>query len=360
MRVIHVRNVREALPMGIEYLLTEGHYEDSRVGRVLVSPCPVTTVYHNSQERVLLSPIRDANPFFHLMESLWMLSGSNDARWLDYFVKDFSSRFAEEGGIQHGAYGFRWRNHFDLDAGGHPCLPDQLNTIVELLRADPKSRQAVLTMWDPVADLGAKKKDLPCNTHIYFRIRDTEEEVANFIGGYTQSKLDITVCCRSNDIVWGAYGANAVHFSVLQEYMAARIGVGIGYYYQVSNNYHIYEHILHKVKGVVREFKTTLGYNFNNYYDEGVTPIVTVPDKFDRDLMCFMGTRGGRVLRVYKLEPPITYYNSWFTNTASPLFEGYELWRSGDRLKALEGIKASKIAPDWKLAVVEWMERRMK
>jgi thymidylate synthase len=52
--------------------------------------------------------------------------------------------------------------------------------------------------------------------------------------------LDLTVLCRSNDVVWGAYGANAVHFSVLQEYLAGRIGVDVGVMYQFSNNYHGY------------------------------------------------------------------------------------------------------------------------
>jgi hypothetical protein len=46
---------------------------------------------------------------------------------------------------------------------------------------------------------------------------------------------------RSNDIVWGAYGANAVHFSYLLEYVASSIGVKVGRYWQVSNDFHIYE-----------------------------------------------------------------------------------------------------------------------
>jgi hypothetical protein len=51
----------------------------------------------------------------------------------------------------------------------------------------------------------------------------------------------MTVLNRSNDIVWGCYGANAVHMSVLQEFVALAIGVPVGSYTQVSNDWHIYE-----------------------------------------------------------------------------------------------------------------------
>ena len=33
-------------------------------------------------------------------------------------------------------------------------------------------------------------------------------------------KLCMTVCNRSNDMLWGAYGANVVHMSMLQEFVA--------------------------------------------------------------------------------------------------------------------------------------------
>jgi hypothetical protein len=51
----------------------------------------------------------------------------------------------------------------------------------------------------------------------------------------------MTVACRSNDIVWGCYGANAVHMSMLQEFIACATGLAMGTYYQISNDWHIYE-----------------------------------------------------------------------------------------------------------------------
>jgi hypothetical protein len=68
---------------------------------------PVLTKVLEPCERVLFYDRRDANPIFHLMESIWMLSGSDDATWIDQFVSDFSARYAEPGGRMHGAYGRR-------------------------------------------------------------------------------------------------------------------------------------------------------------------------------------------------------------------------------------------------------------
>ena len=74
MKVIDTRNVNTALRWALPELLKEGVEEPSRNGLVLVMPTPVTTVYQRPQERVVFSPERNANPFFHLMESLWMLA----------------------------------------------------------------------------------------------------------------------------------------------------------------------------------------------------------------------------------------------------------------------------------------------
>lgn len=231
MRVIDARNVCDAWHQGVHLLRDGGLLEDSRAGRVLVYPEPVCTVYRRPSERVLFCPARRANPFFHLFESMWMLAGRQDATWLDQFVHDFSSRFAEDDGRQHGAYGHRWRHQWGMD---------QLELITGILRADPTSRQAVLQMWDPAVDLGAQVRDKPCNSTVFFRTRQSMHHPE-------QRLLDMTVLCRSNDIVWGAYGANAVHFSVLQEYMAAMCGMRLGVMWQVSNNWHAYTDVFDRI-----------------------------------------------------------------------------------------------------------------
>lgn len=226
MLVIKSRNVNGAWATAVQHLGHVGAGEKSRVGNVLVYPEPVATVYARPWERVLFCERRDANPFFHLFESMWMVAGESDARWLDRYVGDFSERFAEHNGHVHGAYGRRWRYHFMID---------QISVIARLLRSEPTTRRAVLTMWDPSADLGVEARDMPCNTHAYFRYQPADHT------------LDMTVCCRSNDIVWGCYGANAVHLSVLHEFVASAADMHQGTYTQVSNNFHAYEDILDKM-----------------------------------------------------------------------------------------------------------------
>ena len=47
-----------------------------------------------------------------------------------------------------------------------------------MLKHNPYERRAVLQMWDPKDDLARacnqeiERKDVPCNTNIYFKIRD--------------------------------------------------------------------------------------------------------------------------------------------------------------------------------------------
>lgn len=345
MKVIEVDNVNAAYVLGLQHLREVGYEQESRAGKVLVAPRPVTTAYSRPKERVLFEQSRDANPFFHIMEALWMLSGSREATWLDRFVGDFSSRFAEDGGLMHGAYGYRWRWHFDIEGGGLPTLPDQLKTIVTLLRNDPYDRRVVLTMWDPAADLGQNKKDHPCNTHAYFRVRKAKFTFPELV-------LDMTVCCRSNDAIFGCYGANAVHFSVLQEYLAARIGARVGTYYQMSNNFHAYLDVLNKV-----------GYPVDhNYYWQGMvetTPMFTDPEHADLDILRFVEWVGN----ISQDELPVgswNYFNPWFRKTAEPLVEAHWRWKNKERIAALEVLdRASYMAQDWKLAAQQWMERRM-
>lgn len=326
-------NVNDAFYYGIKALVEQGERQDSRAGKVLVMAQPVVTVYRRPFERVLFHPQRDANPFFHLFESLWMLAGQNDATWLDQFVGDFSSRFAEPGGTQHGAYGFRWRKHFALDGDSEPL--DQLTKVVELLKANPLDRRAVIQMWDPMADLGADKRDVPCNTTLLPRIRKERGS----------DVLDITVFCRSNDAIWGAYGANAVHFSMLQEWLAGMIGVKIGTYYQISNNFHLYTDFLDK------RFNGTYPVPYTSPYEEGVgtMPLMTNPSGFEEDLHEFFRMTESSIGTGF-------YRNPFFNYIAEPLYVAHRRYKEKRYDAALDGVRTMPYL-DWRLAAEQWITR---
>lgn len=339
MQVLTVRNVNSAWHRGVALLHHEGVPESSRGGDVLVLPEPVTTVYKRPWERVLFCPSRDGNCFFHLMESMWMLAGESDARWLDQFVHDFSSRFAEKSGFMHGAYGKRWRGNFLHDSKG-AVTRDQLTTISRMLREDPTTRRAVLTMWDPNRDLGRSMRDHPCNTQCYFRGR--RMDVVGEADAYT---LDMMVTCRSNDIVWGAYGANAVHMSVLHEYMAAMAGMRQGRMWQMSWNYHAYTEVFDKI---VRR-----GVGPCRYYEEGVTvhsPLfdpASVGEVYD-ELDNWMSS-------------PTNYSSAsnpqLFDNLLVPMMRVHDTYQRGELGIALSWCQQIRHA-DWRLAAEEWIDRR--
>jgi hypothetical protein len=333
MHIIPVRNVSEALPFGIEHLRDCGEWEPTRAGQALVAPHPVATVYRCPCERVLFSGLRDANPFFHLVETLQMIAGRDDAKLLNNFVKDFGERFAESDGRIHGAYGYRWRHAFGFD---------QLDAVVGQLSEQPGSRQAVITMWDPSPHgqddlLERNFRDRPCNTHAYLRIHNDE--------------LDITVCNRSNDIVWGAYGANAVHMSVLQEYLAARLDVGVGTYTQFSNNYHIYEDQWNKLTSP-GEYKLW----DDRYTSEQVKPMPLVHDveSFDDEVAMLLDLYETTSEKQFS----VSMENRFLSHTVWPMLMAHRAYKDKDKQGACKWASSVEAA-DWKVATVEWIVRKL-
>jgi len=192
-------------------------WEETRNGRAMAFQYPVLLHSPTPQRRVLFCPIRNANPFFHYMEAIWMLSGSENVDFPSYFAKNIKD-YSDDGVTLHGAYGYRWKHHFEVD---------QIESVIYELATNPTSRRMVVAMWDPQVDLEKESKDIPCNTHLYFRV--------------VQGALSMTVLNRSNDMVWGMLGANYVHFSILQEYMAEAAHLEIGAMYQFTNNLHVYQ-----------------------------------------------------------------------------------------------------------------------
>lgn len=217
---INARNVNTAYYEAMWKLAIFGVDTDTRNGVAKSMPFPVITTYERPTERMLYDPKRRANPYFHIIESMWMLSGSNvlsqitpyNARMIEY---------SDDGVTQAAAYGHRWRQHWDID---------QVAWVIQHLRDNPNSRRAVIMIGDPMTDIPNVDnggKDAPCNLAVHFRM--------------VKGALDMTVFCRSNDAVWGCYGANAVHFSMLQEFVAVTLDVPVGRYHQISDDLHVYE-----------------------------------------------------------------------------------------------------------------------
>lgn len=325
MIIVNARNVNQALIHGMHLLADLGEERPSRNGPALVAPEPVTTVYREPTERVVFWPERDANPFFHFYESLWMLHGQRDVASVAQYAKNIKS-YSDDGVTFHGAYGFRWRYHFGID---------QLKTVIELLKKNPDDRRCVIQMWDAVFDLGQEGKDFPCNTQIFFAVQ-------------SDGSLDMTVSNRSNDMIWGAYGANAVHFSMLHEFVAGALGRAVGVYRQMSNNFHAYVGEFEKRNSLLER---DTGYD--PYQMKEVSPFAIVNTPYEewlQDLGMFLDegvTIGLRDPFFRKVATPILMSHRHYRENRGPA-------RYQGSLEIIEQCKAS----DWQRACREWILRR--
>ncbi len=301
--------------------------EESRNGPVVTIEEPVHLKLHLPRERVLFDPVRNANPFFHVMEFVWMMSAVPDLTWIQQFNSRFSD-YSDDGKTLPASYGYRWREHFDVD---------QILMVIDMLKKDPTTRRAVLGMWDPQFDLSSDPEfgnDKPCNTHIYFR--------------YLPDRgLCMTVCNRSNDLIWGALGANAVHMTMLHELIATGAGLKVGTYNVLTNNLHMYS-----ARDDYAEIIKTIA-PVDPYQDMGLS---TLP---------LLGA-GATVVEFFldaekfvdQTKPGNQYRTQWFRDVAYPMYMAYTERKAkvGDGNRHIELIKAE----DWRQACSEWVQRKAK
>lgn len=334
MFVVKARNAHQMLPELMYQMRLRGIRRQSRNGPVLRISGPTCLEYERPTERVVFWPERDANPFFHLLESMWMLAGRNDVAYVSSIVSSMA-QFSDNGREFHGAYGHRWRNHFHID---------QVLTIALALKANPDCRRQVLAMWDCPEDLGVNSKDIPCNTHAYFS-RDEE------------GRLDMMVCNRSNDAVWGAVGANCVHFTMLQEFMAGVIGCEVGKYWQVSNNMHLYLDRHEALMNQLADHAVGSEGLDDAYVCGRVTPTPLLPsggwERFYRDMPFFLDegmTLGVTDPFVRKTLVPVTL--------AIMVMKDERVRRPQKYESARLHLAALPEDSDWRVACEQWVGRR--
>ncbi len=323
---ISVRNVNEAFELGTIYfekLAANNMWEPSRAGEYIPCPEPFITKYRQPFERVLWDARRDCNPFFHLFESLWMLAGSNDVAYLTTYNQKMGD-FSDNGVTYNGAYGERWRYHFGYD---------QLEECVEMLRRDTNTRRCLMQMWS-AEDLRKTSKDLPCNIAIKFEIRN--------------SMLNMQVFNRSNDMILGAYGANAVHMAFLQEYVARCVGIPIGTYWQISGNFHIYKETWNSKVRENFEFDVDL------YPEQKVFAMSLAEGCAHPRENLFPQIHG------YVMHGLVRGTNTFLQEICEPLDDVWSHWKAKDRAKALLTLQNIPYQNnDWVTACRLWMERRI-
>lgn len=321
MKTLTCRNVNDGFSDALWFMKSAGVEENSRNGKVLTYPAPVIVEFQHPMERTHFCPVRDANPFFHVMEAMWMLQGRKDVEWPARFAANIAN-YSDDGKTLHGAYGYRWVSHFG---------PDQIENTIDLLREDRETRRAVIGMWDPTVDMRMANlggKDVPCNTHIYFRPRG--------------NVLDMTVMNRSNDLVWGLFGANVVHMSFLHEFIARSADFMVGSYYQMTNNLHVYEQHRPLVANPP---------NIVPYRDSDYTVSLTNGDygAFYRDLD-----------RFFRNPERSTYLHNreWFSGVLQPMYLAHKAYKEGNFDEALNQ-SINIVDTGWSVACQSWLKRRL-
>jgi thymidylate synthase len=175
----------------------------------------------NPRERWVVSRSPGLSVAFAIVEVIGILNGRRDSGYLNFFNPRLP-KFAGNGPLYHGAYGFRLREN-----GGF----DQLDRAYQALRSNPDGRQVVLQIWDTSKDFPTPNgapvaPDIPCNVCSMLKIRD--------------DRLEWVQVMRSNDLFKGL-PYNLVQFTALQEVMAGWIGVELGSYTHFSDSLHIYD-----------------------------------------------------------------------------------------------------------------------
>lgn len=145
---------------------------------------------------------------FMAAEGMWILSGSNDARLITPYNSNIG-KFSDDGLFFRGAYG--------------PKVMDQMPYIIQTLRDDPESRQALLTIW---RERPGPSKDIPCTITMQFFVRD--------------QRLHMVVYMRSND-AWLGLPYDVYNFTLIQRYVASLLKVDIGQYHHHVGSLHLYE-----------------------------------------------------------------------------------------------------------------------
>lgn len=351
-------DINRILPQGLAIVASHGRLVTaaslSNQRETLEVPGVFVTEYTNPRQCVLFDPARDCNPFFHFAEALWIIKGRNDVAFLKQFNAQMAA-YSDDGQVFHAPYGYRLRHWTDGQfAEGLPEAPfassgDQIEKAIKMLRDAPTSRQVAMSIWDPSWDLGAQSKDIPCNDFLMLKIRQR---------GHGRYVLNMTVANRSNDMIWGAYGANVVQFSMLLMYLAARIGnVGVGTYTQLSDSMHVYTDTPYwKHYQDYGPYKGSSPYEFSDLYlgvDRENIFGGSDMQRFDAELDKFFAAWDADPLQ----SPPADLFKDRVVRDLAHVTAAYRLYKAKDKAGALAHV-GKLHADDWRLACTQWLERR--
>ncbi len=210
----------------IDHVFDNGEWASPR-GLNTLEIAPISITILDPLDRVFFDINRNLNIAFSLAEWLWIIGGRNDLAMLEFYNSNMK-KYSDDGVSLHGAYGKRIRMK-------EPNSVDQLAEILDKLRSDKFSRQAVITIFDPSVDY-QPTKDVPCTVTFQFILRNDLLRMITFM--------------RSNDVYFG-FPNDIFNFTFIQEVIANSLGVGVGTYTHNVGSFHLYETEFEKAKYVI-------------------------------------------------------------------------------------------------------------
>ena len=171
------------------------------------------------KDRKIINRERKWSEEYAEAEWQWYLSGMPNIKMLGKIygkIPEIWKRMADEQGYVNSNYGYQWergQNHIS-----------QLDYIIGLLKDNPSTRQACVSIYDG-KEHPDYKTDTPCTYAIQFTI--------------VHNRLDMCVTMRSNDL-WYGFCNDQYQFSKLQEMVSKRLKIETGVYYHFAHNMHLY------------------------------------------------------------------------------------------------------------------------
>jgi len=149
----------------------------------------------------------------------WYLSGDRNISKLGEIygsTPPIWERMADADGNVNSNYGYQWKRN------------KQLQKVIDLLIAEPSTRQATVSIYDG-KEMNLYQTDTPCTYAVQFTILD--------------NKLNMCVTMRSNDL-WYGFCNDQYCFSELQRLVAESTGHKVGEYFHFAHNLHLYNNKL--------------------------------------------------------------------------------------------------------------------
>ena len=175
----------------------------------------------NPLDNAIENTERKWNPVYAEAEWQWYLSGDrNIAKLAELYgkVPEIWKRMAFPNGNVNSNYGWQWRRN------------DQIDYVVNLLRNEPETRQATISIYDG-KEHDTFAFDTPCTYAVQFTI--------------VNNRLNMCVVMRSNDL-WYGFCNDQYCFSRMQEMVCNELNteipadIELGTYYHFAHNMHLY------------------------------------------------------------------------------------------------------------------------